>query len=450
MSQKILLKRSSVVDASGNPKLPDASSMDYGEIAVNYAAGAETLSIKNSSNEIVTFSSDNSSGGGSVNTNIDNDDEIYYIKLSNIATDSACMITESPNIKSRQVIEDIRNNSHRYLGKYIQSADTMYLCQLDDDNSELFANDGSSADLTGTHGDVFMKLPRFYYRSLYDGNGWKIYFSFKKPSDKWKCWYGNDLIGAFKSTGYVGDNTDIFYASSVKSSKRAMSAATYNNSVSKVLYRFEGVSHKKHGKSVTWKQHCMMAILFYAYYLDTYFIKICGSGETSHCGSQLSMIDTTSSNGNSTNGTNFWGLEDWCSSIYEWIYDFNYNDSSKYLEETTYDEITGDDLSKRILCSPVGKCENISKLYIGENLDITPYDLTSAITPCGYCSYYDSAGNELFRGGQGYEQSSLAALRTISHYNQETYRGFRISYVGPWEEIKSPTDFKAIRGFKNT
>ena len=40
------------------PKLPQASRLEYGEIAVNYAAGFETLSIKNSNDDIVTFSSD--------------------------------------------------------------------------------------------------------------------------------------------------------------------------------------------------------------------------------------------------------------------------------------------------------------------------------------------------------------------------------------------------------
>ena len=48
-------------DAGGSvlgPKLPDASMLVEGEIAVNYADGYETLSIKNSSGEISTFSSD--------------------------------------------------------------------------------------------------------------------------------------------------------------------------------------------------------------------------------------------------------------------------------------------------------------------------------------------------------------------------------------------------------
>ena len=42
----------------GQPKLPTASQLEYGEIAVSYAKSAETLSIRNSEDEIVTFSCD--------------------------------------------------------------------------------------------------------------------------------------------------------------------------------------------------------------------------------------------------------------------------------------------------------------------------------------------------------------------------------------------------------
>lgn len=58
MSQKVLNKRSSVV-TNGNPKLPTSEQIEYGEIAINFAEGYETLSIKNDEDEIVTFSSDN-------------------------------------------------------------------------------------------------------------------------------------------------------------------------------------------------------------------------------------------------------------------------------------------------------------------------------------------------------------------------------------------------------
>lgn len=40
------------------PQLPESSFLDYGELAINYGEGIETLSIKNSENDIVTFSSD--------------------------------------------------------------------------------------------------------------------------------------------------------------------------------------------------------------------------------------------------------------------------------------------------------------------------------------------------------------------------------------------------------
>lgn len=57
MSQKIINKRSSVITEDGNPKLPSSDTLDYGEIAINYADGVETLSIKNSVNEVVEFKS---------------------------------------------------------------------------------------------------------------------------------------------------------------------------------------------------------------------------------------------------------------------------------------------------------------------------------------------------------------------------------------------------------
>lgn len=50
----ILHKRSSVV-TDNSPKLPSADQLEYGELAINYADGYETISIKNTSNEIVEF-----------------------------------------------------------------------------------------------------------------------------------------------------------------------------------------------------------------------------------------------------------------------------------------------------------------------------------------------------------------------------------------------------------
>ena len=49
--------KSKVVENS-DAKLPTASQIEEGEIAVNYAKGYETLSIKNESGSVITFSND--------------------------------------------------------------------------------------------------------------------------------------------------------------------------------------------------------------------------------------------------------------------------------------------------------------------------------------------------------------------------------------------------------
>lgn len=52
--EHLIHKNSNVVD-NKKPKLPEADKLEFGEIAINYGKGAETISIKNSENEIVAF-----------------------------------------------------------------------------------------------------------------------------------------------------------------------------------------------------------------------------------------------------------------------------------------------------------------------------------------------------------------------------------------------------------
>ena len=56
MANKIIHKHSSVI-TDDKAKLPLASQLEYGELAINYAEGVETISMKNSANEIIEFKS---------------------------------------------------------------------------------------------------------------------------------------------------------------------------------------------------------------------------------------------------------------------------------------------------------------------------------------------------------------------------------------------------------
>ena len=52
-------KKSKLKNQDGSPQLPSASALVEGEIAINFAENVETLSIKNESGHVVTFSCDN-------------------------------------------------------------------------------------------------------------------------------------------------------------------------------------------------------------------------------------------------------------------------------------------------------------------------------------------------------------------------------------------------------
>lgn len=52
-NKTLLMKRSQQVEENGLPKLPTPDQLDYGELAINYAEGKETISFKNSANNIV-------------------------------------------------------------------------------------------------------------------------------------------------------------------------------------------------------------------------------------------------------------------------------------------------------------------------------------------------------------------------------------------------------------
>ena len=53
-NKEILIKRSNEV-VNGAGKLPRPSDLQYGELAINYASGYESLSFKNNGNEVVTL-----------------------------------------------------------------------------------------------------------------------------------------------------------------------------------------------------------------------------------------------------------------------------------------------------------------------------------------------------------------------------------------------------------
>lgn len=227
------------------------------------------------------------------------------IYINQLESDPSKMITGDVN---GEIIQWIRQNSHRVLAKKTGEGTVTYI-ELDDTNSNKYAADGSEAKTDGTEGDVFVKLPTFYYHGT-EGDNVEIKFS-KTPFEDSVEWDTNILIGAYEA---YNNNGKLYSKSGVQSSGKISHA----NCKSYAAARGKGY------QLVDWQMHCVLGCLFYAVYGNTNSQAICGSGTNSYtkiCGetNSLGMTDTKAETDGNTMSINFWGLENWWGNKYEWI-----------------------------------------------------------------------------------------------------------------------------------
>lgn len=234
------------------------------------------------------------------------------IYINQLESDPAKMISGDVN---GDVIQWIKNNSHRVLAKKTGEGTITYI-ELDDTNSNKYAADGSEAKTDGTEGDVFVKLPTFYYRGNDDnpdgssGDNVEIRFS-KTPFDDCVEWNTNTLIGAYEAY-YDGDKL------------QSRSGVGSRGKIKRANFKSYAAARGDGYQLVDWQMHCVMGCLFYAMYGNTNSQAICGSGTNSYtkiCGetNSLGMNDTKAETNGNTMSINFWGLENWWGNKIEWV-----------------------------------------------------------------------------------------------------------------------------------
>lgn len=358
-----------------------------------------------------------------------------YITLDQTKTDPAEMISGDVN---GIAIRWIRCNSHRVLGK--RTADgVMSVCRLNDNNSNYFY-DGAEADLTGGQGDVFMRLPQFFYHAEeIETDVWKIGFSPNQEASDWKEWDGNDLIGVYKASRDTG-LTRLESKSGVAPFFSAPSAGI-SQSDFKLYAQARGTGYSL----VKFKHHSMMAFLFYAMYGNTNSQAICGAGKTEtnkimgHTDG-LGMTDTVAGGNGDSDSINFWGLESWWEELREYVDNVSINN---HLWTITEDGGTTRDVQ-------AGTSDGyISKVSVGENLDMVPVAV-GASESTGFCDYYwQTSGNSLVlsrcyhssdkRSGVAFAEALTEASAWYIGY------GSRLAFRGTINEIESSTEFMAIQ-----
>lgn len=354
------------------------------------------------------------------------------IVINQTISDPDTMISGAVN---NDTIKAIRSGSHRYLGKYT-SEGIMTLCQLDDSDSTKFI-DGTDADLTGTQGDVFMKMPNFFYRSLRiqgdDVVGLQFKLGTESPGEDWNEWDTNALIAVYEVCiiRYIP-----YSISGVKSS-------TSNYTSFKRYSNERGTGFQL----VDWQMHCVMAILFYAQYGHTDSQKKIGVGTASAdkvCGvtntygmndtkgdSPVAGLNDAGEDGN-TNSINYWGLENW------------WGNKSEYMDNVTGNGGFGTafitEFNGNTYAIPVFQCNSITKIKFGKKCDIVPLASSTASTTTGFCDQFVCTAAEYQRSFyNAYTNGGVAYVGAFSEYPSS-----RLAFRGKCIIESNPTTFKSL------
>lgn len=355
-------------------------------------------------------------------------------------TDPATMISGAVN---SSVIQQIRAGSHRYLGKYTADGQ-MTLCQLSDTDGTKYA-DGTDAVLTGAEGDVFMKMPDFWYRGLEIGTDvWGLQFRYgsASPGAGWTKWDTNALIGVYEA-----------YSEGEKLYSR--SGVTSSGNISQANFKAYARNRGNGFRIVDWQMHCVMAILFYAQYGHTNCQDKIGKGTSSsskQCGqtnangmndtkgtSPVSGLNDAGANGNSQS-INFWGLENWWGNKYEWIDNVVVNSYNW--------EITEPDGTVRKPGKAGSSSNYITKMMFGDCCDLIPTAASGSETT-GFCDYYygsSSSARVVLRSGySAVADGGVACVRAGNDSsNTHSSHGSRLAFRGQCVEAESVATFKSL------
>ena len=331
-----------------------------------------------------------------------------------------------------EVVKWIRENTHCVLAKKTADGKVTY-CRLQD-TTRLKYHDGTAAKTDGTQGDVFVKLPTFYYAGT-EGDNVEITFS-RKPFEGSIEWDTNILIGVYE--GY--NNGGKAYSRSGVESTRSVSQANW-----KRYAKARGTGYQL----VDWQMHCVLGCLYYAMYGNTDCQSTIGKGTSSYKKingetDALGMTDTVAGGNGDSGSINFWGLENWWGNKYEWMEEDNIGTNM-----STYDPVTK---GSRNVAVPDYTGYYPKKMKFGKYLDLIARsdDPKNGGDSVGYCDYqyWDKASSaRVVRRSYSYS-GTYGGVACASAGNDSSSTssdiGSRLAFRGECTEAESVAAFKAL------
>lgn len=340
------------------------------------------------------------------------------------------------------VISWIRANSHRYVGNY-DAEQGMVLRQLNDNDSTKYA-DGSDAseDIKGTNGgDVFMKMPDFWFKGVeVDGNAniVDMLFSAKEPTDEgWTKWDGNTLIGAYEVVAEnINDNT------TGKLFSRSGTTTTVKISQNSFMFKARNRSNgDDHFQIVTYEAHQVMALLYMAWYGNTNGTAQCGSGTSDYpkVTGQTNVDGMNDTVKEKSRSINFWGLENWWGDVSEWVDNIKLYNTSGGVNVLDYDGGV-----ERQVQVPTSSGGSIRKMLLREKLDTIPTSISGTSYTTYYCDrgyIFNTTGYVVCRSGPSSYATGgpfFFTIDTIASYSSGEM-GSRLLYHGRVTIAKNST-----------
>lgn len=362
--------------------------------------------------------------------------EVSTITIDQTNDDPATRVSGDIN---GSVIQYIRNNSHRVLAKQTANGVLTY-CQLNDADSTQYY-DGTTAALNGTEGDVFLKLPEFYYKGT-EGDQVQIMFAKEQKDEEYIRWDPNTLIGVYEA-----------HHNSSKMYSRSGVASTGN--VSQSTWKTYAAARGTGYQLVDWQMHCVMGCLYYAMYGNTDCQSSIGKGTNAYNKQtgqtdSLGMTDTVAGGNGDSQSINFWGLENWWGNKYEYIHD--YDNPANSLSATVNDPVNGGTRSLPIFFGYGGNY--VKKMKFGRYLDLiaTTDDPKNGSDTVGYCVWQNWPGStrtapRVIRRSD-YRASSGGGVDSAAADDESTFvgneRGSRLAFRGSLVEETDVETFKAI------
>lgn len=367
----------------------------------------------------------------------------------------------SNRLSSTNVVAYIRQNSHRYIGKFYGEVEGMKIKQLWDNDSRYYYDPsdaegrGTLAPIDGTPdgdgviADVFLRLPEFYYKTVNETNSNNeetgivaISFATGQLDEGYIRWDPNTLIGVYEGT-VINDGTyDKLYSISGATPKTNYSQRAFKTAARRRNDQ-TAVVQSNHFSLVNYQAHVVMALLYYCYW----------GGNSINCQSligfgtstspkitgqtdQLGMTETAAMGNGNTGSINFWGLENWWGDLIEWVDDLVTADANGTVNVLNYNN----SVNRQVSVSIDNGC--VSKFIFGQYADMLPaaiYGSNYNIHFCDYCVVGTAADFVARRGNTAADANGGVGCLCIYGYASDTNAnvGSRLLYNGAVTEVDS-------------